>query len=128
MPFGCRYRSKVSRLAAARLVASKVQVIAAQKALAYSDICEHFEQRITQQFASCVELIRGFITPFNQKPYTTSLTQLYLQYLVKHDFTSGAHFGGFADFFAYQLTRQGSVEGDFVELGVGLVLADYLHF
>ena len=28
---------------------------------AYSDICEHSEQRITQQFAATVELIRGFL-------------------------------------------------------------------
>ena len=28
---------------------------------AYSDICEYFEQRMTQQFAVTVELIRVFI-------------------------------------------------------------------
>ena len=40
-----------------------MQVIAAQASAAYSDICEHCEQRITQQFAVTVELIRVSLMP-----------------------------------------------------------------
>ena len=34
---------------------------------AYSDICEYSEQRMTQQFAATVELIRGSLKQINSK-------------------------------------------------------------
>ena len=40
----------------------EVQVNSSATSAAYFDICEHCEQRITQQFAVTVELIRSFLS------------------------------------------------------------------
>ena len=40
----------------------EVQVNSSATSAAYFDICEHCEQRITQQFATTVELIRSFLS------------------------------------------------------------------